>query len=308
MKFHSVFSETHKRDHKVDENTVELRFMRHICEGKSNVEEFFNEKTINGRTVKLYTPGEKYEGIEEIRKFARGFLKSVDAKSATVHPVMQTIAGGRSVSEVEIWFETGEDEPYKVPMGIFGDLSNHGKLEGVRIYYFYQWVKGTPAYHKPIYRPKHNEVDDSTNLTGVVKYYYEQLHNANVPVALENIVNLMSDNLRFGGYRPVEVNPPLLDKALFKEKYVHTLDKIPCHQYILFNTITDDGKTAMIEWTSVVRKDGLALGYVSQAGMVAYERDPEDSSKLVSIRICDNWGWEKEIDYSTVYPEDQFID
>lgn len=311
VKFHTVFAKTHGiEDRVINQDSVELRFLRHICQGGSDVAQFFNPQRIDKRDVTLYTPATKYTGLAGIEAFAKQWLSQLNATSATVHPVVQTVAGGRSVSEVEIWFDVGDsDEPYKMPLSIFADLAHNDKMEGVRIYYFYQWIPGTPAYNKPIFPIRHKEIDDSCNLTGVVKYYYEQLHNPYSDKALDNVVNMMSaEKIRFGGYRPTEVAPPLLDIERFRDKYVRTLDKIPGEQCILFKTVTDDGCCCMVEWTSLVRRVGLAKGWVSQAGMVAYERDMEDPSKLVSIRICDNWGWETEIDYDTVLPEDQYID
>ena len=90
--FHSQFEEYHKLNHKIDENSPELRFLNHICEGKNNVTEFFHEKTANQNDVVIYTPGGIYSGIEEIKEFAKNFLKSLNATKIEVHPVIQTQA------------------------------------------------------------------------------------------------------------------------------------------------------------------------------------------------------------------------
>ena len=192
-------------------------------------------------------------------------------------------------------------------MGIFADLGPKEKMEGLRIYYFYQWVPGTPAYYKPVYRPSHNKPAEINQLTGIMKYYYEQLHNENKDVALGNLVEMFADNPRMGGYRPIEMNPPMVNtKEVVRKKYTHLIDNIPTYIYIRFETITDDGKNCLCEFTSIIRKHAVEKGLVSQAGMVAYERD--DNGKINSIRICDNFKWEHEIDYSKVLPEDNFID
>lgn len=304
--FHSKFKECHHLDHTVNENSPELNFLRYISNGGKDAQDFFQEKTANNREVCLYTPGNKYCGIEEIKDFPTEWFSTLGASTAEVHPVIQTVAGGRSVSEVEVWFDIGVEEPLKIPMALFADLAPHGKLEGLRFYYFYQWIPGTPAYHRPIYRPTFNTPSETHQLSGIIRHYYEQLHNPYTPEALKNIIGMMADDFRFGGYRPFEVNPPLLTMEEFRKKYEHTTSIIPADQYIRFETVTDDGRNCLVEWTSIVRKHALAKGIVSQAGMAAYERN--DEGKLVSIRICDNFGWEEEIDYSTVLPENQFID
>jgi hypothetical protein len=268
---------------------------------------FFYQKTANKRNVIIYTPERKYEGIEEIRNFAKEFLGKLNATSAKLYPVIQTQAAGRSVSEVEIAFETGEEEPYKVPMAIFADLGPEGKMESLRIYYFYQWIPGTPAYYRPIFRPSHNEPAELNQLSGIMKFYYEQLHNNYQKVQLDNLVSCFADNPRMGGYRPTEMNPPMENsKEVVRKKYSKLVDNIPSDLYIRFETITDDGRNCLCEFTSIVRKHALTKGLVSQAGMVAYERD--ENGKIISVRICDNFKWEHEIDYSTVFPEDNFVD
>jgi hypothetical protein len=304
---HSSFKEIHKLDHTFDENSQELRFLRHICSGGAEIKDFFHEKTAGHRDVCLHTPDGEYCGIEEIRRFSKNWLAKVGATSAEVHPVIQTIAGGRSVSEVEVWFQTGEDEPLKIPMAVFGDVGIHNKLEGMRIYYFYQWIPGTPAYNRPIFRPMHNRPTANALMAGVIRHYYEELHNPYTPQALENIIAMTAENVRFGGYRPLEVKPHLLGIEKFSEKYRgDTTRLIPGDFYIRFETITDDGENCLVEWTSIVRKHALSQGTVSQAGMAAYERN--EDGKLASVRICDNFGFEKDIDYSLVLPENLFID
>ena len=41
-------------------------------------------------------------------------------------------------------------------------------------------------------------------MTGVVRYYYEQLHNFKSDEALANILQMSSDDIVYGGYRPCE--------------------------------------------------------------------------------------------------------
>lgn len=305
--FHSHFKALHKLDHPTNDQAPEVRFMDHVCKGGSEVEEFFHEKTACKRSIELYTPYGKFTGLEGIRDFAKGFLDRVGARNGEIHPVVQTQGSGRSVTEAEIWFDIGQEEPYKVPMSFFCDLGHEGKMEGFRLYYFYQWVEGTPAYYEPIYKPAHNEPADINRLTGVMRHYYEQLHNFHKEVQLENLLDLFGDLPRIAGYRPSEQAPLTLQtKEVLRKKYSNIVINIPTNEYIRFETITDDGRNCMVEWTSIVRKEGLAKGLVSQAGMVGYERD--DQGKLCSLRICDNFKWEHEIDYTMVKPENMFVE
>lgn len=304
---HSSFLTTHKLDHPINENSPELKFLRHVCAGGTSVEDYFVDKTASGETVSLYTPADRYDGFDGIRDFANLFVKQLNATSAEVHPAIQTIAGGRAVCEVEIWFDIpGEEEIYKVPLSIFGDLGPDNKLEGARIYYFFKWIPGTPAYNRPIFRPAHNAPTPSFLLTGIMKHYYEQLHNFHAPTALTTILAMTPDVVRFSGYYPDEIKPVALSRTAMEPKYVRITGNIPKEHYIRFETITDDGKNCLVEWVSIVRKEGLMAGRVSQSAMAAYERN--DKGELVSIRICDNLGFECEIDRSMIRPENLFVD
>lgn len=307
MKYHSFFKEYHTLDHETDDQTPELRFMRHVCEGGSDVASFFHETTSSRKDIVIYTPYDKFEGHEAMARFAREFLGKAGAASAEIHPVIQTVASGRSVTEAEVWFDIDEEEPYKVPMNFFADLGHNGKMEGLRIYYFLKWIPGTPAYFEPIFRPAHNEPADPNLLSGVVKFYYEQINNFCKEDQLENIVGMFSENPRIGGYRPEEITPKTIyTKEKVRKKYTTIVENIPKLLYIRFEAITDDGRNCLVEWTSVIRKEGLVLGLVSQAGMAAYERD--DKGKLCSVRICDNFRYDDEIDLSTIKKENNFIE
>lgn len=304
---HSFFKDYHSDGHQVTMTTPEVRFMQHICQGGDDVEAFFHDKTANQEEVIIYTPYGRFKGMEGIHNFAQTFLGQLKATKAEVYPVIQTSAAGRSVTEAEIWFDIGQNEPYKIPMGMFADLGHEDKMEGLRLYFFYQWIPGTPAYYEPIYKPLHNEPADSNGLSGVMKYYYQQLHNFDKEQQLENLLDMFADNPRLGGYRSSEMTPPVINtKEVMRKKYTYIVENIPSDLYIRFESITDDGRNCMVEWTSVVRQSGVDKGLVSQAGMVGYERN--NQGKICSVRICDNFKWEHEIDMSKVKSENNFIE
>jgi len=301
-----AFADTHKLDHKVDDTSPELRFVRHICEGGTDVASFFAARQLSGREVVLDAPNGRFVGLDGISAFAQSWLSRPGATSAQVVPVIETIANGRAVSEVEVRFELESGKTLKVPMAVFADLAPQGKMEGMRIYYFYHWIPGTPAYRKPIFRPTHMTWCEPRMMTGVVRYYYEQLHNAYTDEAYRRIMEMASDGVRYGGYRTCEAEPPSVGKHNdYSKHYVNITKGIPRHQYIRFETITDDGLNCLVEWTSIVRMSGLRQGIVSQAGMAAYERDID--GKLLSVRICDNLGYEDEIDRDSIDPDDMFV-
>lgn len=171
--------------------------------------------------------------------------------------------------------------------------------------FFYQYMPGLDAWRRPIYRPTALQPASYALFTDVVRHYYEQLHNPNSEEALVLILDMASENVRYGGYRPADVEPIGIGKAIFQRHYEGITSGIPKHQTIRFETIVDDGVNCLVEWTSVIHPSGVALGIVSQAGMAAYERDA--GGQLASVRICDNLGFEAQIDRSRIRPEDQFV-
>lgn len=116
---------------------------------------------------------------------------------------------------------------------------------------------------------------------------------------------MASDDVHYGGYRPEEIEPIVVGREGFRKVYSGICSGIPRTQYIRFETITDDGITCAVEWTSIMRRCGWDGGCVCQGGMASYERDADGN--LSSVRICDNLGFEKEIDRRTVLMEEQFI-
>ncbi len=306
--YHSKFLETHAPlKNPCDTNSIEYRFLTDLLAGDIDISKYMNEKTFSGRKAHVYTPYERYEGFKEIKEFASDFRKRLGAVGKIeIKPVAQTIANGRICLEAEFWIDSGEEETKNIPMSWFFDIGLDNKIEGVRLYYFFKWVEGTPAYFRPYFKPSANKPADPHLMTGIIRYYYEQLHNFVPKDALANILSMFDDDIMFGALRPIEYHPPRIGIEAMRLKYSHTTSIIPGDVYIRFETITDDGVNCATEWVSIVRQHALKDGIVSMSGMASYQRGAD--GKIISVRILDNFGYEADIDLSTVLPEDNFVD
>lgn len=293
----------------IDENAPEIRFMRHICHGGHAAEEYFNPMTVYRDPVYIDAPNGRFTGLEEIGRFAEKWLADFKAVSAEVYPVIQTVSGGRSVTEMEVHFQLeagGEAE--RVPMTVFADMAGPNKMEGMRIYYFYQFLPGAVAYRPPVFRPNVMKPTEPALMTGVMRYYYEQLHNFRREEALKNIMGMLTEDCRYGGYRPDEEEPLAVGKEKIRVHYEDICSSVPHLNYIRFETIIDDGKRMAAEWTSVVTRAGSAAGRMTFCGCAIYDRDEKDPAKLSSIRINDNAGYDFGIDLNAIPAWDNFVE
>lgn len=304
VKFMDVFAKTAER--RIDETSPEIRFMQAICSGDAKAEDFFNETAVYGQQVFLDAPNGRFHGVKEIQRFCDTWLSDFKAAEATVYPVVQTVAGGKAVCEMEIWFSLQNGGVQRVPMTVFADLASSTMMEGMRVYFFFKFMEGCPVYRRPIFRPTRNKWADPWLMNGVMRFYYEQLHNFRTEEALENIVDMCSDDITYGGYRPEEEEPLFTGKDAIRKVYSDTLKNCPHNNYVRFETFTDNGLTLAVEWTIVVRQSALKDGFVSFAGCAMYERD--DEGKLCSIRINDNAGYDYGMDLNSIPSHDMFID
>ena len=131
-------------------NSPELKFVNALCSGL--VDEavgYFREKAVWKSSSGCRCTYGRFEGLSEIRKFAEGWLDTFNAQSASVLPVVQTRANGRSVSEVVINFVV-DGQINQVPMFVVGDLRTPDTLDEVRMYCHFTYVPGLTAYRKPI--------------------------------------------------------------------------------------------------------------------------------------------------------------
>ncbi len=286
----------------MEENSPEICLMRYLCAGQA--EEacalFGTQKQFGGLPA-IDTPYGRFEGAEEIRACAEGFLKRFDASSAQTEPVCQTRSGGRSVTEMNISF-TVDGMIDEVPMFAVGDLREGGMLDEVRIYCNFTRVPGLTPYRKPIFRSAHLEMGDPNLLTGAFREYYEALHH--VPrLDVERIIASMGDHCLFGGYEPVtgeedETGEPVPEsREELTRIYTDMSMHIPRWVGMRYETLIDNGITAVIEWQHIVTDAGVAeAGRVCMSGISAYTRG--EDGRLCSIRICDYAGFERTIDWT----------
>ena len=286
--------------HPIRETSPEVRFMKAVCAGDAQAAcGFFFEKKLFGNVPSaIDAPYGRFEGLEEIRAFAEGFLPRFKAQKATLVPVIQTVANGRSVLEAQINFEV-DGEIEQVPMFIVADFRTPDTLDEIRIYCHFSFVPDLQAYRKPMFQSAYLEVGDPGLLTGAVREYYEALHHAPA-VDVERILDSMGEGCIFGGYEPWGRDASLEStREGLRRTYEGMAAYIPRCVGMRFETIIDDGRSCVIEWQHIVSRAGQEeRKRVAMAGIAAYERG--NDGKLCSIRISDYAGYESTIDWSKV--------
>lgn len=280
------------------DTSPELKFMYAIC--NKDIETalgLFDEKKLFGNVPSAVdAPYGRYEGLSGIRAFAQGWLGTFNAQSASVQPVIQTRANGRSVTELVINFVV-DGEIEQVPMFVVGDLRTQDTLDEVRLYTHHTYVPGLQAYRKPIFKSAHLEMGDPGLLTGAVREYYEALHH--VPcVDVDRILACMSPNCKFGGYEPAGAKPEIADtQEELRKSYEMMAKYIPRCVGMRYETIIDNGITCVIEWVHIVSRAGQEeLARIALSGISAYERG--EDGLLSAIRISDYAGYERTIDWT----------
>jgi len=287
-----------KPRHIILANSPELRFVNALCSGFTDeAVGYFREKKLFGNVPPVVdVPYGRFEGLSEIREFAEGWLRTFNAQSASVQPVVQTRANGRSVTEAVINFVV-DGEINQVPMFIVGDLRTADTLDEVRIYCHYTYVPGLTGYRKPLFTPAHLEMGDPGLLTGAVREYYEALHH--MPgVDVDRIMGAIGEGCIFGGYEASkDVNYDNHSREELRKKFEMMRNYIPSGVGMRYETIIDDGITCVIEWVHIVSEKGQKeFGRIATSGISAYERG--DDGLLCAIRICDYAFAEKTIDWT----------
>ena len=289
-------------DSPMQDDSPEILLMRAVCAGKAEEAcRLFGTEKLFGGLPAVDAPYGRFEGAEEIRRFASGWLERFGAASAVIRPVCQTQSGGRSVTEMDVCFEV-DGMIEEVPMFVVGDLREGGMLDEARIYCNFTRVPGLTPYRRPIFRSAHLEMGDPNLLTGAFREYYEALHH--VPkVDVERIINSMGDGCVFGGYEPLtgdepqQEDPAPMDRETLTRIYTDMSNHIPRWVGMRYETLIDNGITAVIEWQHIVTDLGVEeAGRVCMSGISAYTRGKD--GRLCSIRICDYAGFERTIDWS----------
>lgn len=284
----------------MDLGSQEIRFMQAICAGRE--EEalgLFGDTKEFGGEIAVDAPYGRFEGREGLKTFVSGWLSTFGAVSAEAVPVCQTQGGGRSVTEMDIRFVV-DGMINEVPMFVVGDLREHGLLDEVRIYCSFSRVPGLTPYRRPIFRSAHLEMGDPQLLTGSFREYYEALHH--VPkVDVERILNSMGPGCVFGGYehlsQETQEAPRPMDRETLTAIYTDMSNHIPRWVGMRYETLVDNGITAVIEWVHIVTDKGVEeAGRVCMSGISAYTRG--EDGLLCSIRICDYAGFERTIDWT----------
>ena len=240
------------------------------------------------------SPYGRFEGKEQIRAFAEGFLTRFGAASLRIIPKFQTRSGGRSVTEMVLDFEV-DGMIDQVPMFVVANLGSMGTLEEVRLYCHSSFVPNLTPYRRPIFPSAHLEMGDPGLLTGAVREYYTALHH--VPgVDVERILRCMHSDCVFGGYALYRGQEPEKGQDALRRIYTGMASYIPQKVGMRYETLIDDGITGVIEWVHVISDRGREeLGRIAMSGIAAYMRG--EDGRLISIRISDYAWMEKEIDW-----------
>ena len=239
-------------------------------------------------------PYGRFEGKEQIRAFAEGFIARFEAESLSIIPKFQTRSGGRSVTEMVLNFER-DGMIDQVPMFVVADLGSRGTLEEVRLYCHSSFVPHLTPYRKPMFFPAHLEMGDPGLMTGAVREYYTALHH--MPrVDVERILRCMHPDCVFGGYALYRGQEPEKGTEALRRVYTGMASYIPEKVGMRYETLIDDGVTGVIEWVHVISDGGRdELGRIAMSGIAAYMRG--EDGRLISIRISDYAWMEKEIDW-----------
>ena len=88
-----------------------------------------------------------------------------------------------------------------------------------------------------------------------------------------------------------------MDRETLTRIYTDMSGHIPRWVGMRYETLIDNGITAVIEWQHIVTDLGVKeAGRVCMSGISAYTRGKD--GRLCSIRICDYAGFERTIDWS----------
>ena len=277
-------------------DSPELLMMKYISENNPEgaAALFRDSRQFSDAPPAVDAPYGRFEGKEQIRSFAEGFIARFEAEGLGIVPKFQTRSGGRSVTEMVLNFEA-DGMINQVPMFVVADLGSRGTLEEVRMYTHSSFVPHLTPYRRPLFTPAHLEMGDPGLMTGAVKEYYTALHH--VPwVDVERILRCMHPDCLFGGYALYRGQEPEKGTEALRRVYTGMASYIPSKVGMRYETLIDDGTTGVIEWVHVISDQGRdELGRIAMSGIAAYMRG--EDGRLISIRISDYAWMEKDIDW-----------
>ena len=278
-------------------DSPELLLMKHIADRDMDraLALFPERRQFSDMLPAVDTPYGRFEGKEQIRDFAEGFITRFEAEGLSILPKFQTRSGGRSVTEMVLNFEVAGMID-QVPMFVVADLGSRGTLEEVRLYCHSSFVPHLTPYRRPLFKPAHLEMGDPGLMTGAVREYYTALHHM-PSVDVERILRCMHPDCVFGGYGLYRGQEPEKGTEALRRVYTGMASYIPRKVGMRYETLIDDGITGVIEWVHVISDEGRnELGRIAMSGIAAYMRG--EDGRLISIRISDYAWMEKEIDWS----------
>lgn len=284
-------------EHPIDRSAPEYRFMKAVCEGEVDkaLSLFRDKKLFGEQKSAVDAPYGRFEGLAGIRQFAEEFVGRFHASAAFLEPAVQTRANGRAALEFDVNFVV-DGEIEQVPMILVADLGTWETLDEVRLYCHHTYVPGQQAYRRPIFPSARLEMGDPDLLTGAVREYYAGLHHMPC-VDVERILRCISPSCRMGGYAAGEGERDNDGREDLRAFYERAATYIPRCVAMRYETITDDGRTCVLEWVHVISREGQErMGRIAISGIAAYERGAD--GLLCGIRICDYAGYEKTIDWS----------
>ena len=284
--------------HPIRPDTPEMKFMKALCAGDAaGVCALFGEEKLFGGLPAVDTPYGRFEGLPEIRRFAETWLESFGATECSFVPCIQTIGGGRAALEASVHF-VRDGEIDQVPLFVVADYRAFTMLEEVRFYVPYPMIPQQNPYRKPMFDVERLAAGDPGLLTGAVREYYAALHT--YPTAdVDRILNAMGDDIVLGGYQYWDPDAPKegTAKERVRKAFEYMSGYIPSGVAMRYETVIDDGRTAVLEWVHIVSQKGSKeLGRIAMSGIAAYERG--EDGRLCSVRILDYAWKEKEIDWS----------
>ena len=280
----------------INYDSPELLLMRYISENNTDkaMELFREKRQFSDKPPAVDAPYGRFEGKEQIRAFAEGFVSRFEADGLSILPKFQTRSGGRSVTEMVLNFVVNGMID-QVPMFVVADLGSRDTLEEVRLYCHNSFVPHLTPYRAPLFTPAHLEMGDPGLMTGAVKEYYTALHHM-PSVDVERILRCMHPDCLFGGYGLYQGQEPERGLEALRRVYTGMGSYIPCKVGMRYETLIDDGVTGVIEWVHVISDQGRELGRIAMSGIAAYMRG--EDGRLISIRISDYAWMEKEIDWA----------
>lgn len=293
-------------------DSPELLFLHYLsCGEKEKALNLFEEyKLVGNEKSAIDAPMGRYEGLADIEYFFDSWLGFVLAERAWISPVLQTRSGNRSATEMVLNFKIKDrDKILRFPAFVIGDIRPGGKLDELRIYFFCKWMPGIPPYRPRQWKPQYDDIADHNQLTGMVREYFDSLHDPTLP--FDRFEKVFNEDIHGAGYgaagvdgMPKEIAEKLSSlsgKDRFTYPFKVSMGTMPFWNLLRIVHSIDDGRTCVCEWISIPGDPEYAKAYGFdkpcpwderswQSGCSAYERGPD--GKLIRISICDYYGSE----------------